>query len=175
MLTYPAAWGARRREVLADARVARAGWPPVGRDGGHPQLRARAGGARPATSPTCCAARSRSGASLAVFDFGGGTLDIAVVRNEGGPAAARFAVLGSGGVAELGGLDLDAALVEHLGPAARAGRPGRSWQQLAQPATPAQWRDRRQFWDDVRGAKEMLSRTAVAPGAGARASSRPST
>ena len=29
--------------------------------------------------------------------------------------------------------------------------------------TLAQWRARRQFWDNVRGAKEMLSRTALAP------------
>ena len=50
------------------------------------------------------------GSALAVFDFGGGTLDIAVVRNEGVDQAGRanFAVIGSGGLAELGGLDLDA-------------------------------------------------------------------
>ena len=73
----------------------------------------------PGTSPTCCAARSRSGSSLAVFDFGGGTLDIAVVRNEG----AHFAVLGSGGIEDLGGLDIDAALVDHLGRIIAAARP----------------------------------------------------
>ncbi|MFY1696348.1 Hsp70 family protein [Solwaraspora sp. WMMA2101] len=153
-LTYPATWGARRRDVLAHA-VARAGWPSAG--------------TRLVPEPVAAARYFADvlrrpvpvGQALAVFDFGGGTLDVAVVRNEGvDPAGrARFVVIGSGGLAELGGLDLDAALVEHLGGVLdpQVGR------QLAAPATPAQWRNRRQFWDDVRGAKEMLSRSSSAP------------
>src|SRR6266545_2810901 len=50
-------------------------------------------------------------ARRAVFAFGAGTLDVAVVRNTG----TGFVVLGAGGVEDLGGLDVDAALVEHLG------------------------------------------------------------
>jgi outer membrane protein assembly factor BamB len=101
---------------------------------------------------------------LTVFDFGGGTLDIAIVRNDrlDDAGRARFTVVGSGGVAELGGLDLDAALVDHLGQVLGTAVP-QAWERLARPGTPAQWRDRRQFWDDVRGAKEMLSRSATAP------------
>jgi molecular chaperone HscA len=154
VVTHPAAWGARRREVLA-AAIARAGWPSVG-DQGTKLL------PEPVAAARYFAEVLRRpvpvGASLAVFDFGGGTLDIAVVRNEG----TGFAVIGSGGVAELGGLDLDAALVDHLG-RVLAPAYGHAWQALAHPATAGQWRSRRQFWEDVRGAKEMLSRTAAAP------------
>ena len=72
-------------------------------------------------------------------------------------------------MADLGGLDLDAALVDHLGRADRAPPHPALWAR-ARPSrrTTAQRRDRPQFWDDVRGAKEMLSRAAVAPVAGAR-------
>ncbi|MFV2095703.1 Hsp70 family protein [Micromonospora sp. LOL_014] len=171
-LTYPAGWGARRREVLAHA-VARAGWPPVTSGGpatsGPPPVGSGAPGTRLVPEPVAAARYFADvlrrpvpvGQALAVFDFGGGTLDIAVVRNDGVDphGRARFAVIGSGGLTELGGLDLDAALVEQLSavldPQVR--------QQLAAPATPAQWRNRRQFWDDVRGAKEMLSRASSAP------------
>jgi molecular chaperone HscA len=154
VVTHPAAWGSRRREVLTEA-IARAGWPPVG-DPGTKLL------PEPVAAARYFAEVLRRpvpvGASLAVFDFGGGTLDIAVVRNEG----TGFAVAGSGGVAELGGLDIDAALVDHLGRVLAPAHP-QAWQALAHPATAGQWRSRRQFWDDVRGAKEMLSRTAAAP------------
>jgi molecular chaperone HscA len=149
VLTYPAAWGAPRRETLA-AAAARAGWPPV----------------RMVPEPVAAARYFADvlrrpipvGASLAVFDFGGGTLDVAVVRNENG----HFAVLGSGGIEDLGGLDVDAALVEHLG-RVLAETAGGLWNALSKPETTTQRRDRRLFWEDVRGAKEMLSRTAVAP------------
>ncbi|GLI02100.1 Hsp70 family protein [Phytohabitans aurantiacus] len=162
VLTYPASWGARRRDVLATA-VARAGWPPVGTDNG---------GTRLTTEPVAAARYFADvlrrpvpvGAAIAVFDFGGGTLDVAVVRNEAVDADGRatFVVVGSGGLAELGGLDLDATLVDHLGGLVARAHPA-AWQALATPTTAAQWRHRRQFWDDVRGAKEMLSRTTTAP------------
>src|SRR6266511_4784869 len=98
------------------------------------------------------------GAAIAVFDFGAGTLDVAVVRNTG----TGFVVLGAGGVEDLGGLDVDAALVEHLG-RLLAGTAPATWAALARPNSTALLRDRGRFWDDVRGAKEMLSRTPVAP------------
>jgi outer membrane protein assembly factor BamB len=174
VLTYPAAWGSRRRETLASA-VARAGWPPVDPASIHTGAMPGAGG--PGTTlmvPEPVAAARYfadvlrrpvpAGASLAVFDLGGGTLDVAVVRNEGPDPSgrARFAVIGSGGVAELGGLDLDGALVEHLGGVLTTTAP-HSWRQLNAPQSQTEWRNRGQFWDDVRGAKEMLSRTSAAP------------
>ncbi|MFY1634541.1 Hsp70 family protein [Solwaraspora sp. WMMB335] len=160
VVTYPATWGSRRRDTLGQA-VARAGWPPV--DHGATS------GTRLVPEPVAAARYFADvlrrpvpvGHALAVFDFGGGTLDIAVVRNDGTDPTgrARFTVIGSGGLAELGGLDLDAALVDHLGTVVDP----QVWQRLTRPATAAQWRDRRRFWDDVRGAKEMLSRSASAP------------
>src|SRR5689334_21973439 len=149
VLTFPAAWGPRRRDVLAYA-AARAGWPPV----------------RLMPEPVAAARYFADvlrrpvpvGSSLAVFDFGGGTLDVAVVRNENG----RFAVLGSGGIEDLGGLDIDAAIVEHLGGVLVQAAPER-WSAISRPGSTTQRRDRRLFWEDVRGAKEMLSRTTVAP------------
>jgi hypothetical protein len=98
------------------------------------------------------------GSALAVFDFGGGTLDVAVVRNDGH----GFTVAASGGLDDLGGLDLDAAVVDHLGKSLAGAEPA-AWQALTDPVSLGQWRARRQFWEDVRGAKEMLSRTVLAP------------
>ncbi|WP_238015555.1 Hsp70 family protein [Dactylosporangium sp. AC04546] len=149
VLTYPAAWGTRRRETLQTA-ARRAGWPPV----------------MLVPEPVAAARYFADvlrrpvpvGSALAVFDFGGGTLDIAVVRNDGG----RFEVIGTGGLEDLGGLDVDAALVEHLGLVIEQTAPS-TWAALRNPATTSQRRDRRLFWDDVRGAKEMLSRATVAP------------
>ena len=149
VLTYPAAWGPTRRAVLAGA-AAKAGWPP-------PRL----------VPEPVAAARYFADvlrrpvpvrASIAVFDFGAGTLDVAVVQNTGN----GFAVLGAGGIENLGGLDVDAALVDHLGRLLGGTAPG-AWAALAHPDTTARLRDRYRFWDDVRGAKEMLSRTPVAP------------
>ncbi|MEV6842601.1 Hsp70 family protein [Actinoplanes sp. NPDC051411] len=150
VLTYPASWGAPRREVLVGA-LERAGWP---RDTGlipEPVAAARYFAdvlRRPVPV----------GSSLAVFDFGGGTLDVAVARNDG----PHFTVTASGGDDNLGGLDLDAALVDHLGKLLSGGEP-QAWRALTTPATLAQWRARREFWESVRGAKEMLSRNSFAP------------
>ncbi|MEV6600567.1 Hsp70 family protein [Actinoplanes sp. NPDC051346] len=155
VVTYPAAWGTARREVLTRA-LARAGWPPE----------------TPLVPEPVAAARYFAevlrrpvpvGAALAVFDFGGGTLDIAVVRHIAAPdGRSRFEVVASGGLDDLGGLDIDAALVDHLGMDLATTEPD-AWEALREPATLAQWRARRHFWDDVRGAKEMLSRAVQAP------------
>lgn len=150
-LTYPAAWGSARRQVLVEA-IARAGWPASTELVAEPVAAARYFASvlrRPVPV----------GSSLAVFDFGAGTLDIAVVRNAGG---GRYEVTASGGRDDLGGLDLDAALVDHLGKSLSGGEP-EAWRALTAPTTLAQWRARRTFWDDVRGAKEMLSRSVLAP------------
>ncbi|MEU4213968.1 Hsp70 family protein [Actinoplanes sp. NPDC026623] len=156
VLTHPAAWGSQRRAVLTTA-LSRAGWPPATRLVAEPVAAARYFAdvlRRPVPV----------GSALAVFDFGGGTLDVAVVRNEGvtPQGLPRFAVAASGGIDDLGGLDLDAALVAHLGATLEKDEPA-AWAALTEPVTLAQWRARRQFWDDVRGAKEMLSRAALAP------------
>lgn len=156
VVTFPAAWGARRRAVLTDALV-RAGWPAKTQFVPEPVAAARYFAdvlRRPVPV----------GSALAVFDFGGGTLDIAVVRNAGlaPDGHPRFEVAASGGAGDLGGLDVDAALVEYLGQDLADAEPA-AWKALTDPVTLAQWRSRRQFWDDVRGAKEMLSRSSAAP------------
>ncbi|MEH1017509.1 Hsp70 family protein [Micromonospora sp. CPCC 206060] len=164
VLTYPASWGTRRRQVLVDA-LAGAGWPPPAAPGDP-------AGTRLVPEPVAAARYFTDvlhrpvpvGSALAVFDLGGGTLDVAVVRNHGADTDGRprFEVACSGGIADLGGLDLDAALVDQLGAVLGTTEPD-AWQRLSEPESAAQLRDRRQFWEGVRDAKEMLSRSAVAP------------
>ncbi|WP_250028257.1 Hsp70 family protein [Paractinoplanes maris] len=151
-VTHPASWGAPRRAVLVEA-LARAGWPAETALLPEPVAAARYF-AEVLRRPLPV------GSSLAVFDFGGGTLDVAVVRHDG--PGAGFSVTASGGADDLGGLDLDAALVDHLGKSLAGAEP-EAWRALTEPVTLAQWRARRQFWEDVRGAKEMLSRSSFAP------------
>jgi hypothetical protein len=71
-------------------------------------------------------------------------------------------VLGVGGLENLGGLDVDDALIGHLGHVIAARDPAR-WQRLTRPSGPAELRERRALWAEVRAAKEMLSRTTSAP------------
>ena len=75
VLTYPAGWGARRRDVLV-AAIARAGWPPSTILVPEPVAAAR-------YFTDVLRRPVPVGAALAVFDFGAGTLDVAVVRDEG--------------------------------------------------------------------------------------------
>ncbi|MFC4337293.1 Hsp70 family protein [Salininema proteolyticum] len=150
ILTCPAEWGERRRAVLQDAAAA-AGYPPVKI---IPE---------PVGAAYYYASRLenpvRPGQALAVFDFGGGTLDIAVVGHD---EDGSFRVKATGGLADLGGLDVDSALVEHLGKTVAESYP-EAWEKLLSPSTATQLRDRRKLWKDVREAKEMLSRSSVAP------------
>ncbi|MFC5005255.1 Hsp70 family protein [Dactylosporangium cerinum] len=148
VLTYPAAWGSLRRQTLQDAAT-RAGWPQV-RLMPEPVAAAR-------YFTDVMRRPVPAGGTIAVFDFGGGTLDVAMVRRE----ATGFTVLGWGGAEDLGGLDIDAALVAYLGQQLERTESA-AWQQISQPATELDRRHRRQFWDEVRSAKEMLSRATTA-------------
>jgi hypothetical protein len=149
VLTCPADWGPRRRAVLAGAaEVAGLGRVTLIDE--------------PVAAATYCLEvlghRVADGRCVAVFDFGGGTLDVTVVQRD--PAGLR--VLATGGLDDLGGTDVDAALVGHLGQlAAITAAP--LWQRIAQPHTTGELRDRRAFWSEVRAAKEMLSRAPAAP------------
>ncbi|MEH1056475.1 hsp70 family protein [Micromonospora sp. CPCC 206171] len=168
VVTYPAAWEAPRRQVLHEA-LALAGWPTAAE---HTMSGPIPPGTRLLREPVAAARYYTDvlrrpvpvGGAVAVFDFGGGTLDVAVVRNEGADpwGDSGFTVISTGGVADLGGLDLDAALVARLGELVADADPAR-WARLTAPETATQWRDRQQLWDNVRGAKEMLSRAIVAP------------
>ncbi len=149
VLTCPADWGPRRREVLlAGARAAGLGEVRLVDE--------------PVAAATYCVEVLRQpvapGQSLLVFDFGGGTLDVTVMRRR----PAGWQVLATGGLDDLGGVDIDAALVGHLGQLLALRAPD-AWRRLAGPRTTGELRDRRAFWDGVRVAKEMLSRVASAP------------
>lgn len=101
VLTCPANWGPYRRELLEQAgRMAGVGSVII------------------CTEPSAAAVhfaateRVETGDTLAVYDLGGGTFDAAVLRKDG---EADFALLGSPeGIEHLGGLDFDAAVLQHL-------------------------------------------------------------
>ena len=149
VLTCPADWGRQRRAVLLAAAHA----------AGLGQVRLVE---EPIAAATYCEQVLRQqvppGQCLTIFDFGGGTLDVSVVRRD--PDGLR--VLSIGGLDDLGGVDVDAALVGHLGQLIAIREP-QLWQRLANPDGIVELRDRRTFWSEVRSAKEMLSRTAAAP------------
>jgi hypothetical protein len=146
-ISHPASWGAGRRGVLQQA-AALAGLGEI----------------RLVPEPVAAAAyhARRHGlppgrvADLMVYDLGAGTFDVAIVRHSPG---APLQVLSSTGLDDTGGQDIDATIVGLLrGRAATAGHPG--WARLEHPTTVADQQLRRQLWDDVRAAKEMLSRTS---------------
>jgi ABC-type xylose transport system substrate-binding protein len=147
VLTCPAGWGPRRRAVLREAAT-RAGLDAV----------------TLIAEPVAAASYFvhvlgndiSSGNCLLVYDFGAGTFDASVVRRTGD----GFTVLAEEGLPDAGGLDVDAAIVSYLG-AVYATRAPAAWSRLTQPASGADLRAARQLWQDVRDAKEMLSRSAT--------------
>jgi actin-like ATPase involved in cell morphogenesis len=144
-LTHPAQWGPVRRNVLlAAARL--------GGMGSNLVL---------VPEPVAAAAHFASfpgqqlapGQALAVYDLGAGTFDVAIV------AATQngFVVLAEAGLPDLGGLDVDQALLEHVGRQVSIRDPGR-WQRILRPESTADRRARRAMAEDVKAAKEALSR-----------------
>src|SRR4051812_16951394 len=119
VLTCPADWGGQRRGVLLEAARAANLGPVVLVD-------------EPIAAATYClrvlGQQVAPLQSLAVFDFGGGTLDVSVVRRE----FDGLRVLGVGGLDDLGGVDIDAALVGHLGQLINLRHP-ELWQRLSNP------------------------------------------
>lgn len=144
-LSHPAQWGPVRRNVLLSA--------------------ARLAGMGPAISlvpePVAAAAHFASfpgrglapGQALAVYDLGAGTFDVAVV----GATQNGFTVLAEDGLPDLGGLDVDQALLVHVGRQVSHLDPQR-WQRLLRPESTADRRTRRALQEDVKAAKEALSR-----------------
>src|SRR4051812_18022714 len=140
-LTCPATWGATRRSLLADA-AARAGLT----------------GARLVAEPVAAATYFADvlgrdvpiGSVVVVHDFGAGTFDASVVAR----TSSGFEVMAVDGRDDIGGLDVDAAIIEHL----RTDE----WQRLLEPSTLEERRAQRQLWDEARIAKERLSRNQSA-------------
>lgn len=146
VVTCPAAWAAARRAVLLAAvapalPTARLELEPVA--AAH-RFASVAGGRIPVD------------AHALVYDLGAGTFDASVLRR----TDTGFTVVASGGLADLGGLDVDAAIVSHLG-AAVAEPDTTGWSRLLDPTTPTDRRAAGRLWDNVRTGKEMLARTAT--------------
>jgi molecular chaperone DnaK len=147
-LTCPATWGTTRRRLLASA-AARAGFDEV----------------RLVAEPVAAATYFAKvlgrdvpiGSVVVVHDFGAGTFDASVVAR----TSSGFEVLAVDGRDDIGGLDVDAAIIDHLRKT-YADRDPDAWARLATPTTVEERRAKRQLWDDVRVAKERLSRSTSA-------------
>ncbi|BCJ37828.1 hypothetical protein Athai_53310 [Actinocatenispora thailandica] len=147
-ITHPVEWGPARRALLTEAAD-------------------RAGLSRPTLVPEPVAAatyfvdvldhRVPVGHGVVVYDLGGGTFDACVVRR----GADGFEPLSYQGLDDIGGVDLDALVVEIVGQVAGAQAPD-EWQRLAHPSNPAELRHSRTLWEDARLAKEALSRQNTA-------------
>jgi hypothetical protein len=144
-LTHPAQWGPVRRNVLLSAaRQAGMGSNLVL----VPEPVAAA--AHFASFPGQTLAPNQA---LAVYDLGAGTFDVAIV----GATQKGFVVLAEAGLPDLGGLDVDQALLEHVGRQVSIRDPAR-WQSLLRPVSTGDRRAQRALREDVKAAKESLSR-----------------
>jgi actin-like ATPase involved in cell morphogenesis len=131
-LTHPAAWGQRRVALLTDA-AQRVGLP-------RPSLIGEPLAAATYFAHTMGPALPL-GSLVLVYDLGAGTCDITLLRRQ----PHGFDIVASDGLNDVGGLDIDAAIVAFL-----EASHGTLWTDAV---------NRRQLWEDVRTAKEMLSRT----------------
>ena len=132
-LTHPANWGQGRRAVLVDA-ARQLGFTNVELVGEPTAAATYFAHTRGASLPV--------GACVLVYDLGAGTCDVTLLRRQ----PQGFEPVASDGLNDVGGLDVDAAVIGFL-----QATYGELW---TSPAT------RRQLWDDVRSAKEMLSRAS---------------
>ncbi|WP_100446631.1 glycine betaine ABC transporter substrate-binding protein [Glycomyces xiaoerkulensis] len=144
-VTVPASWGPTRRHVVADAATA-----------------AGLGNVELVPEPVAAAGYFVEvlgndvpvGSGVVVYDLGGGTFDATVLRR----TASGFEVLAVDGAGDLGGLDFDQALAEHLAGSVRPD--DERWSALNSPESRADARHRAAFLEEVRQAKERLSRNA---------------
>ncbi|WP_448852301.1 Hsp70 family protein [Corynebacterium sp. 335C] len=144
-LTHPEAWPPRALENLRAAAVL-AGVPEAAlREVSEPRAAARFHAA--------AAAGSDPAGRVAVFDFGGGTLDVAVLERDG----ADFRVVAARGDNSLGGRTVDARLRDHVIARLEDDDPDRAakLRSAAPGATAA-------FDEAVRAAKETLSESPEA-------------
>ncbi|GAA1026919.1 hypothetical protein GCM10009557_06310 [Virgisporangium ochraceum] len=147
VVTHPAAWGPARCAVLREAAS-----------------RAGLAGARMMPEPVAAAAYfaslvqppSRPSGCLLVYDLGAGTFDVSVLRW----TADGFRIVAVDGLDDVGGLYLDAVIVEHA--AAQTADARDEWRRLRQPETYPDRQARQALWQGARAAKELLSRNAQA-------------
>ena len=155
VLTHPADWGGIRTRVLRQAANGLAARivllpEPVAAAVFH------TASFPSATHPTAArGATSARGTALAVLDLGGGTIDVSVVR--AAPRGPGFQVLATRGDPTFGGADVDQLLLDHVGSVV-AGTDEGAWRNLIEGRELPDRRRRRVIHQDVRGAKETLSR-----------------
>ncbi|SFQ26297.1 type VII secretion-associated protein, Rv3446c family, C-terminal domain-containing protein [Amycolatopsis arida] len=172
VLTHPADWGAMRTRLLRQAAGRLAHEVAL-----VPEPVAAAVFHAATAAPTevnqdrTVEFSGQVGDTLAVLDLGGGTVDVSVVRRmpaaggrrgprggvPGGGRGAGFQVLATRGDPSFGGADVDQALLEHVGSLVSAADP-EAWRQLVEGRELTDRRRRRVLRQDVRGAKETLSR-----------------
>lgn len=151
VLTHPADWGGVRTQVLRQAAAGLAERvvlvpEPVAAAVFH--------------SASYPAPTGPQGRTLAVLDLGGGTVDVSVVRTTraarpGLPPA--YTVLATRGDPHFGGADIDELLLGYVGEMVSTGDPD-AWRALVEGRDLADRRRRRVLRQDIRGAKETLSR-----------------
>lgn len=140
VLTHPADWGGIRTRVLRQA--------------GNGLATRIVLVPEPVAAAVFHAARfPGAGRPLAVLDLGGGTVDVSVVR----PGPAGYEVLATKGDHSFGGADIDQLLLDHVGSVVAATDQD-GWRTLVEGRELADRRRRRVIHQDVRGAKETLSR-----------------
>ncbi|GIG89827.1 Hsp70 family protein [Plantactinospora endophytica] len=146
VLTYPAAWGTHRRGTLLAAA-----------NKVLPTVRLVAEPVAAANFFVEVAGRELPvGQCAVVYDFGAGTFDVTVVRRD----VDGFEVLATEGLADCGGLDIDAAIVERIG-ATIGSRDETLWTRLTSPDTTSDRRASQQLWANARAGKEMLTRSTT--------------
>jgi type VII secretion-associated protein (TIGR03931 family) len=159
VLTHPADWGAVRTRLLRQAAGGLAREivlvpEPVAAAVFHAVTFAPTEVAQDRTVEMS----TRPGETLAVLDLGGGTVDVSVVSRQANPGhRGGFQVLATRGDPGFGGADIDQALLEHLGQSVSSADP-EAWRRLVEGRELADRRRRRVLRQDVRGAKETLSR-----------------
>ncbi|WP_167174860.1 type VII secretion-associated protein [Saccharomonospora amisosensis] len=160
VLTHPAEWGAVRTRLLRQAAAQLAREVAL-----VPEPVAAAVFHAATFAPTdvnqdrTVEFSGKPGDVLAVLDLGGGTIDVSVVRRVSGHRNGAFEVLATRGDPTFGGADIDQVLLEHVGSLVSDADPD-AWEQLVTGRELTDRRRRRVLRQDVRGAKETLSRHA---------------
>jgi Hsp70 protein len=143
VLTHPATWDEDRRSTLTEAGL-------------------HAGLGVPTLVPVPVAAawyhaesvgHLAPGQALLVYHLGAATFEVSLLRR----TATGYRVIATDGLGDLGGLDLDELLLRLVGSALPAGSVP-AWQRLVAPGTEAELHAFTRLCDNVRAAKEALSR-----------------
>lgn len=143
-ITHPADWSDTRLDVLR-AAIARADLPPVTL---IPE---------PVAAAALIATEVPPASYIAVYDFGGGTFDAAVLRRT---AEGRFEVAGPpAGRDPLGGEDIDQRIITYIG--TLVGEADEAWLTLTNPSDTKSRQDAVTFRSRVQHAKETLSEVSA--------------